>query len=57
MMSNEKFLELTIEVLKSILNDTSKDQREYSHGKVLEISEALDVMILEYYRSKKQTPA
>lgn len=56
-MSNEQFLELTIEVLKRILNHTSENQREFSHGQVLELSEALDEMIVAYYRIKKQTPA
>jgi hypothetical protein len=55
-MSNERFLELTIEVLKRILNDTSAGQRDYSHGQVLEISEALDEMIIAYYRNKNKIP-
>lgn len=52
-MNNEKFLELTIEVLRRIMNDTSQNHREFSSGQVLEISEALDEMILAYYNNKK----
>lgn len=47
-MSNATFLELIIEVMKRILNKTYQNTKELSSGRVLEISQVLDELIVAY---------
>lgn len=49
-MSNTKFLQLAIEVMRKMLNDSYSNASVLSSGRILELSQALDEMIVTYQK-------
>lgn len=47
-MSNAEFMKLTIEVMRKLLSNSM--QNSLSSGRILEMSQALDELILAYYK-------
>lgn len=47
-VSNAEFMKLTIEVMRKLLSNSM--QNSLSSGRILEMSQALDELILAYYK-------